>query len=455
MSKGDSRALYDKFTAQILEQQGFRIEDAPRSIYEPEQLYTALEKYATNWDDFEFIDSNLHFGFRMAYKLFAKPSDQKPQDILSDSQVISRALKMSKSAGLPTMGKKEDDILYGFNRELQIRQGLKAPNPCVAFKRTQKNNKTRLVWGYPLEMTIMEARFARPLIEQFKRRRTPMAFGLMKGTLGAHIHRRIVDPTGTIVALDYSKFDSTISKSMIKQAFRILSTWFEHDDLEEYGWDTLIKYFITTPIVMPDGHLYTGKNHGVPSGSYFTQIIDSIVNVALCFSLARRFDFQLDWKSLFVLGDDVLMNVNGQVDLNEWKQYLSQYGLKINVDKTLLDEPHFLGAYWYKGKPTASIQELVNKAVQPESYRDYQGEPWAGAQMVLESYARNYLNAIHMLPWKLPANMAAIDKTSVLAPTRWMSGSDRYLAEEAELGNNDRLVNSKSRETLLSTTLLR
>jgi len=437
MSQPSPEVLFDNHVASILEQQGFYWEEDPRSVYDPEQLYTSLRRYATDWNDFESLDSHLVYGFRMAYKIFAKPEEATVLSILSDDSIISKGLKLSKSSGLPLMTTKAESLAYSFDREKQVRLHLKAPNPCVAYKRTQRGNKTRLVWGYPLEMTIIESRFARPLIERFKARRSPMAFGMSKAELGSIIHRYVVDRPGQIVALDYSGYDTTISKTMIKQAFRILGTWFSEEDKVEYAYNDLVSYFIRTPIVMPDGHLYRGKEHGVPSGSYFTQMIDSIVNVALCYALASRFNFRFTPQGLLVLGDDAILNVHhGEVNLNAWASYLAELGLKLNVEKTLLGVPHFLGAIWSKGKPDADIQSLVHKAVFPETFRQYEGQPDAGAEAVLRSYASNYLSAFRLLR---PGGFRYCSRTldfpdprEVINPTH-LSGSDRFLLEESNM----------------------
>lgn len=435
MSTPNPKGVFDDHVAEILAQQGFTWREDPRSIYDPTQLYIALERYATDWNTHEFFDTHLEYGFRKAFKIFAKPKGSKPMSILKDAESITKALKLNKSAGLPSMTSKLESLQYAFDREQQIRLNQKVPNPCVAFKRTQAGNKTRLVWGYPLEMTIMESRFARPLIDVFKKRRTPMAFGLPKVELGTYIHRYVVDEPGSIVALDYSKFDSTISKTMIRAAFRILSTWFTKEEREVFGWKRVVNYFIHTPIVMPDGHLYKVKHHGVPSGSYFTQLIDSIVNIAICFALSSRFGFVLNVKHLFVLGDDVLMNIRGGCqDLKAWQTYLSNFGLIINVEKTILNVPHFLGAVWFKGKPDADIEDLVTKAVFPESFRRYEGQPHIGAKEVLRSYASNYLSGVHLLPTdrKIRTTDRPPDWEEDFS-TKFLTGSDKLQLEESLL----------------------
>jgi hypothetical protein len=283
-------------------------------------------------------------------------------------------------------------------------------------------------------MTIMEARFARRLIQRFINHATPMAFGMTKCELGAKIDRYFNQEPGTTVCLDYSKFDSTISATCIREAFRILETWFDPQDLKNLGWETIIKYFICTPIVMPDGHLYTGKNHGVPSGSYFTQMIDSIVNVAVCYSLKWQCDMRFKARSLYVLGDDVIVQVRTQVDLEAWSKHVAKYGLIIHDDaKTVVGQSHFLGAVWYKGKPDAPVNELTAKAVSPEKFRIYPVNKRWGAEAVLRGYASSYLSAFRFLVRR--GNIREIDFPQHYDSlnVNYMTGSDKYLYEERRL----------------------
>lgn len=457
MSTPNPKGLFDDLVASVLEEQGFSWDENPRSVYEPEQLYTALERYATDWTQFERLDSSMKQGFVMAFKIFARPKGS-PFFRMPDSVELVKALKLSKSSGLPLMTSKAKSLVYSLDRETQIRSGIKAPNPCVAYKRTQKNNKTRLVWGYPLEMTIMEARFARSLIDHFKKHTSPMAFGLTKVALGARIHRNFEDQPGTTVCLDFSKFDSTISQTMIRQAFRILGTWFTEEDKEKYGWRTVIEYFIHTPIVMPDGHLYTGKNHGVPSGSYFTQIIDSIVNVAMMYALQYSCGMQFRSESLLVLGDDVIVQLKGNVELKRYSDYLASAGLNLHgEEKTVVGECHFLGATWIKGKPHRPVKELVESAIFPESFRNYGGDKVKGPKAVLRSYASSYIEGIALVPTKgrLPSqSMRWIDHPvdyEVDQDSRYMTGSEKFFFEEFNKALNR---NSRYYDPTLSLRIL-
>lgn len=429
MSTPNNHGLVDPFVADILIEQGIHWEDDPRSVYDPQQLWDVLALYGPdNHVQFQH-DPALKAGIGLAWKVFGRLDGHEPLVIL-DEQGVIQALKLNKNSGLPLMKSKAESLSYSFDREQQVRSGCKAPNPCVAFKRTQANNKTRLVWGYPLEMTIMESRFARPLIEQFLSSRTTMAFGLMKHELGTYLEYN-VNRNKHVLSLDYSKFDSSIPASLIQAAFQILASWFTEDDRREYGWDDIIRYFVCTPIVMPDGHLYTGKKHGVPSGSYFTQLIDSIVNTMLIGAFGYAFKEKTHWRSFYVLGDDCILGVERDHDLKQIAQFFSHYGIKLNALKSGKDALEFLGALW-SVLPDQEVSVLASKAVQPETFRKYP-ERFSKRQKgltVLCAYVGQYRSAHKLLGKLHPIQINSM--VSEFYREDFLTGSDRYLTESVQ-----------------------
>lgn len=439
MSQPCDEGIFDDAVGNVLREQGFTWVDEPeavRSYYDPTKLYEALDRYGPREAPTHEWDAALESGFRMAKKVFGCPHPQLRLSTLRESAEIFAALKPSKSAGLPSMMSKAEDYVYALDREAQVRLGKKAPNPCVAYKRTQANFKTRLVWGYPLEMTIMEARFARPLITQFRRQRTTMAFAMRKHVIGSIIEYNMNPKNvgGYVYALDYSKFDSSISARLIGKAFQILETWFSKEEREAMGWEQIITYFVCTPIVMPDGNLYTGKRHGVPSGSYFTQMIDSIVNTILIGAAANTLKFDLSWRNLLVLGDDSIFNCDRKIDLFILRNFFEKYGISLNVEKSKSGALHFLGAYWVRCLPTEEPLALATKMVFPETFRQYSKEASKRHQAIrlILSYAASYTEAWKFMP---VANLRQNDILWIVnsygsGKTEWMSGSDRFLHEE-------------------------
>lgn len=410
MSQDNLGQLWDDNVASVLQEQGFSIMDNPRSVYKVEKLYQALARYQPRNCPEVCFDTAVKAGIDLAYTCFAKPQDVEflELDAFTPKFVLSVTSNHQGSAGLTAWGKtKAESYVMAFDRAVEQIKGKKRPEPCIAFKRTQINDKTRLIWGYPYAMTAIEGIFARPLIDRFKLGSTPMAFGMPTGMLGSKLrvssrHKEWAYST------DVSSFDSSISSKLISVAFNILKTWFDFSMIEpttsvpyEVIWDQIVQYFIYTPIVMPDGNVYKGKKHGVPSGSYFTQMIDSIVNVIIVGAISHHFSLHVDKDDIFVLGDDVLFWSNRHVELKDIAGYASKtFGMKFNVEKSAQynwrDPIHYLGRDWIDGMPELSEDRILEHMTQPERYRKYPKDKELikrQVRLLLLSYAAVYRNA--------------------------------------------------------------
>jgi hypothetical protein len=403
--------LLDDNVASVLLAQGYTSEEAPRSIYRVAKLYEALAKYAPINSPKLVEDQSLQSGLALAYTCFARPAHKRKLHPLPFTAATVDAITSNKkaSAGLTWYGcTKAAAATRALERGIQILLGQKQPEPCLGFTRTQFNDKTRLVWGYPYSMTAIEGLLAQPLLDQFKSGLTPMAFAIPAGMLGtklrvASYHREWA------YSIDMSSFDASISGKLIHAAFRILRTWYDEDEVEPVSgktvrdiFDVVERYFIHTPIVMPNGKLYLGKRHGVPSGSFFTQIIDSVVNVIIGGTASHRFKLHVSKKEVFVLGDDLLMWSNRQVDLDTIAKYINEHlGVKMHgSEKSAIyhyDEPvHYLGRDWPNGLPTLDQKEVVKRMIYPERFRRYPKDPEAKAKAVrllILSYAAVYHSA--------------------------------------------------------------
>lgn len=441
MSQASTGVVVDGIVARVLRDQGFSWEEDTSSNYDPQALYDALERYSPSQSvSINLKEGNWKRAFNATFKLFAKPKHVEKLHALRSPTEVHAAIKPNKSSGLPMMTTKEDDFWYAWDRADQVRTGRKNPSPCIAYKRTQLGGKTRLVWGYPYEMTIIESRFARPLIQTYLTRNTTMAFGNSSFELGAEI-ARIDNSFGQTYGLDFSKFDSSVSASLIYAAFDILATWFTPQERNEFGWNIMVDYFIKTPIVMPNGKLYTGKRHGVPSGSYFTQMVDSIANTIVQFYLASKFNYSLSWEDFKVLGDDVIVSIPREVNLSDLANEVSSFGMHLHSESSKSKRyAHFLGATWVKGIPFRPHGEILKKMVYPENYRVYPSKTWKGryhlAIQLIMQYCSAYANAVDFLPrtnsidrWdESPVfyNQAYRDQDLKVIPDRWMPDIEKF-----------------------------
>ena len=419
MSRNETPALFDCVMAHVLQYQGFdvsQVEPEPRSVYSVEKLYAQLEAFdPTTAVIVDINDKHVQSGIRLAYKIFAKP---KQQDYLTPLAYYDESLisNWKASAGLTAFGEdKRSSFQRGVLSVQRILNFERKPEPCVALTRTQKKGKTRLVWGYPLSMTLLEGSFAKPILSQFKGGHTPMAFATTNKRLGSKIlsaqnHNKFW------YSLDMSQFDSSIQAEVIRVCFSILRTWF--DVKEEYAFglsagkvlSMIENYFVHTPIVMPagkesqsEGTLYLGKNKGVPSGSYFTQVIDSIANIIMLGTFASKFGFKISPRECFVLGDDLLFFTNTHIDVDEISTYgHKMFGMTINTSKTEHgsgDEPvPFLGRTWEKGLPMRDTVTAMKKMLYPENFRKYVN-PRREGNLVALSYNVSALQSIKLIPY--------------------------------------------------------
>lgn len=411
MAHDNDHVIVDDNVKDALVAQGFNIKEEPRSIYHVEALFEALSAYAPGKIPEPTRGTMYSAGISLARKCFAKPKDRPYLEILpfTPETIVKVTSNPSGSAGITNYGcSKAESQTRALERGLQTLLGVKQSEPCIAFKRTQAGKFGRLIWGYPYSETAIEGTVAFPLLEEFKRGHTPMAFAMATGVLGTKLRVASYHHEWAY-SLDMSQFDATLSSGLIHNAFSILRTWFDPTAIEPVSgksvreiFDHIEHYFIHTTIVMPNGKIYIGKDHGVPSGSYFTQIVDSICNVIICGTISSRFELNVSRKEIFVLGDDLLFWTNRKMDLDLIAKFAAE-NLHVKLhgkEKSAIyhyDEAiHYLGRDWYQGIPTLSEEEIISKMVYPESFRKYSKDPRERKRqvhMLLLSYAAVYRNA--------------------------------------------------------------
>lgn len=234
-------------------------------------------------------------------------------------------IKLQTNAGLPTMISKGKSLTY-------VTMGLKyelARNlPSVPFTRTQENNKTRLVWGYPLAEVLNEMRFYRPILEH--QRKMPWRAALNKADdIDAAITRLINHARGSgkqLVSIDFSNFDNSVKRSLQKFAFEVyFPSLFQtpyHPELAMHG-----ERFNTIGLVTPDKILK--GSHGIPSGSAYTNEVGSVVQ----YGISQDFDEELLFPQ--VQGDDGAYATFNPEGL---KDHFRSYGLDVNDDKSYISD---------------------------------------------------------------------------------------------------------------------
>nr|APG78253.1 RdRp [Hubei partiti-like virus 20] len=302
-------------------------------------------------------------------------------------------LPRNTSPGLPYIqthpGLKKGDILQLYHNSLsyywhRVGSGDKVvPLPdCAAFARSHitasTENKVRPVWAYPLYAISQEARFASPLIDSIRNQECleHSAYGMemLKGGmtwLNNQLHRARKRGATGYLCLDFSAFDASIPAWLIRDVFSIIKKKFIMTDSDDRIFRVLINYFINTPIRNLDGRRFQ-KDHGIPSGSMFTNIIGTCINFVMMHTILDS-KFQLMFLNVF--GDDSVAAVKGIININDLQDdFLRIFGVKINVKKSYstsrIENVHYLGYYNFNGDPIKPTTELLASMLYPQYLKD-------------------------------------------------------------------------------------
>lgn len=232
-------------------------------------------------------------------------------------------------------------------------------------------HKLRVVSMIDLYQIIAELKFAKPIQEYM-------------GKVDYYAGGKSFDEIGRIISgykakhkyfvtLDYSSYDQTISSWLIRDAFEILRSAFPvmtKQDSELY--EVIVDSFINKQFVLNEGIVKSSK--GVPSGSMFTQIIDSIVNRLMVLTYFYSIDSSC---KMIIMGDDNTIFSNAVINLDLIASYIRKnFGIEVNPDKSMFgqclkDDLEFLSCFWRDNGRWRCPEILCSKLLYSERYRKY------------------------------------------------------------------------------------
>lgn len=328
----------------------------------------------------------------------------------SDTDIISNLPKTDTHSGftyIETGRKKKVDNMVGIYSKYC--SSNKAAKECGSFNRPllpgsrtqgslptdEEGNliaewklKSRLISMVDLQVIIAEVQFAKPLQDS-------MAY--WKGYAGGKdemeqsaIIRTMRGMFNQCLSLDYSAYDQSLPAWLLKDVFSILREAFRYDQkFDEQLWNVVVHDFIHKFWLVPGGCVMA--DHGVPSGSMFTQIVDSVANHLMINTVMNIMGVQT--YQCFVMGDDNIIYYN-ECDVKRLQEILQyMFGVRVNQDKSATfsrhEDPEFLSRYWrMDGKQWRQPQVLIAKLLFPERRREYTGT--ATPDLVVYSYILAY-----------------------------------------------------------------
>jgi len=237
-----------------------------------------------------------------------------------------RYLKNDTNSGLPFYTRKSN-VKADLIDQNYFKSLLDRKDPCVLFTRTQEGGKTRTVWGYPIADTLHEMKFYRPLLDY------QIASGYREALKGPDAVdlaitnlMKYANQTGkSLLSIDFSSYDASVKSDLQYASFEYIKGLFQPQYSSDI--DYIRDRFNTIGLITPEG-VYNGE-HGVPSGSTFTNEVDSIAQL-LCAAGNHEFNtmmFQIqgDDGAYAVSDPDKLMEsfTNNKLNVNYDKSYIS------------------------------------------------------------------------------------------------------------------------------------
>lgn len=234
-------------------------------------------------------------------------------------------------------------------------------------------HKVRIVSMVDLMSIINELQFSVP-VQKMLSNHLFYAGGKSLNQIGSIIsHYRSIYQS--YASIDYKSFDQTISDWLIEDAFDILHQCFQLSERQEKMWQIMVNDFIHKDFIVGEGILHSDK--GVPSGSMFTQIIDSLVNYLVVSTYFHHLQIK---NSMICMGDDNLIFIrmnDNQFSLEDMASYISKrFGLVVDTsDKTncgnVRQHPTFLKIRWTWSGRWRAPNQLLSRIAYGERRRSY------------------------------------------------------------------------------------
>lgn len=478
------------FNRRIMRQlkRGIADKQLTKIFYFEDQQFKTLKNFGSNYVSTKAWTKN----FRLAKKLVKESMHivkLRPMLIESEEDVNRNLSTLDSSAGFLAYGKKKKDVIPEMVDQAKRLKVAVAncekfedivTNPYIALTRSQVGTlsdmciyvrpttdegvfkwKTRLVWCGSAETTLFESQYARPLINYLS---SWANIAMGKHPVEVRSQALAIGNMSYWWSIDYSKYDSTVQSWLIKEAFDIFKEFFDEEYHREI--DFCCHDFINSKILMPDGKIWV-TNKGIPSGSYFTQLVGSVCNALMLITylssvvgadeqaLRNQFTAHNGKLAFSCLGDDNLFGFTRNLDFEALRSYFREnFGIAID-DKSKCDmgkrgdRPAYLKRKWSVHGEFRDEVDLLLNLLHPEYPRSWKGySPWHilfGYYLTFEGsmrrlgFSKEYLvrkmdehggfEILYTMPiHELPGSLGALARTDNIAWRRLLEqAADRYL----------------------------
>lgn len=387
---------------------GLKSKKVTKMFYDKQAMYNTLQGFKEN-----FVDpKNHHEDCKLAFEIlreFIKPVKLEPLLVYEGMDVSRNIKNLKSSAGALAYGKQKGDIVNEMIQQtLKYKNDLtQRPLMALAMRRSQLSGlvdergifspktvklKGRLVWCLEAGQILFESQYARPLTEHL----AAVFPNIATGKKPHEIRTKMLNwGYKSWISIDYSKYDSTLQSWVLKKTFELVKEFFDDEYHAELDW--VRDNFLSLPILMPNGEI-EWKHKGIPSGSYFTQVVGSIANAYMMLTYLchkykcnkQRVLTQLRSKdnynelTFMAMGDDNIIFTVDPIDKKDLATFMKwKFGIEVSEEKseqgTSKDAPSFLKRAYYEAGEYRDLTDLLLNMLHPERVREYKKKgfsPW-------------------------------------------------------------------------------
>lgn len=226
------------------------------------------------------------------------------------------------------------------------------------------SRKIRVMYPYPGLIILLEDTFIVPFVEHFINTQTFYVIGKNGGKISDLLKQKFTK-SKLIRGTDISSFDQNMLNEVIICAFAIIRSQLKLTKVQALVFDNLVTYFCTSTMVSKSkgkpSYMFV-KDHGIPSGSGFTNMIGS-----LCQAIIVEYVQEDLLDDCLICGDDNLF-VADKVNYTHYCHTFEEiFDLPIDPVKSMVfnswTNVYFLGFKWVHGIRTISPLLAINQTL--------------------------------------------------------------------------------------------
>jgi hypothetical protein len=250
-----------------------------------------------------------------------------------DRDLIINQIHGDTATGYPYF-KKKRDMLHLVDKVIDEVKNNRVPEeyftrPAIVYTVTQPGKegklKKRLVYCPPMEITILEIMFGLTFAQSYLGNHDhPVFSGNSQLDL---FNLNINHKSKEKVSLDYSSFDQTLHPFFLGLAFEFIVVHSTYSDSEKTIFRKIIDYVMFCHVYHP----ITGtikRERGIISGSFYTNLCDSISNL---FILNYAYSSLKKAPDIYVGGDDAVIFTDTKIDFQQVQRTTTQLGMEAGI----------------------------------------------------------------------------------------------------------------------------